>query len=524
VVKTKLKKLFNKITGFAKNNPLEFWILIVILTVGAFCRLYKISGYMTFLGDEGRDVIIVRRLLVEGHPPLIGPGTSIGNMYLGPFYYYMMAPALFLAAYSPVGPAVQIAILGIITIWFVWYAGSEWFGSITALVAAGLYAISPTVIIYSHSSWNPNIMPFFALLSIYSIWKVWKDHKYNWLLMLGFSFAAVVQSHYLGLLLVPTLFIFWALTIWDLKRFEKWKSEGRKFISRSLWGIVIFLDLMSPLLIFDIRHNWVNARAMYQFFTVRQTTVSIRPWTAIPKIPDMLKMINTSLLGGKNVLAGDITAGIFGFGLLALLIYAFRLGKKNISKLNPAYYLLISWLGFGLIGFGIYKQNIYDHYFGFLFMVPFLITGIIVSFLSRYKLIGKLIGSVLVIYLAVVSLLANPFRYPPNNELQRAIDVSKKIEQVDGNQRFNLGVIAVQNYEDGYKYFLLKDGAPVVDIDSQVKDSITNQLFVVCELEKSKCDPTHNPVAAVANFGWSKIDSSWDVDGVVVYKLVHSKP
>ena len=34
------------------------------------------------------------------------------------------------------------------------------------LVAALLYAISPTVIIYSRSSWNPNIMPFFALLSV----------------------------------------------------------------------------------------------------------------------------------------------------------------------------------------------------------------------------------------------------------------------------------------------------------------------------------------------------------------------
>jgi hypothetical protein len=367
-------------------------------------------------------------------------------------------------------------------------------------------------------------MPFFALLSIYSIWKVWKDHKYIWLPVLGFSFAGVVQSHYLGLLLVPTLFIFWALTIWNLKKTGHWKSEKNKFISKSFLGLGIFIILMSPLFFFDLRHNWVNTKAMYQFFTVRQTTVSIRPWTAIPKIPDMLKMINTSLLGGKNILAGDITAGIFGLGLLIFIIYAFRLGKKNISKLNPAYYLLISWLGFGLIGFGIYKQNIYDHYFGFLFAVPFLIIGIVVSFLARYKLIGKLLGSALIVYLVVVSLLASPFRYAPNNQLQRAIDVSKKIEQVYGGQRFNLGVIAVQNYEDGYKYFLLKDGMPVVDIDSQVKDSITNQLFVVCELPQSKCDPTHNAVAAVANFGWSKIDSSWNIDGVVVYKLVHSKP
>lgn len=512
-----MKKLFSDIANFVKKNPLEFWILIAILAIGAFCRLYKISSYMTFLGDEGRDVIIVRRLLVQGHPPLIGPGTSIGNMYLGPLYYYMMAPALLIAAFSPVGPAVQVAILGIITIWFIWYAGRVWFGKNAGLIAAGLYAISPTVIIYSRSSWNPNIMPFFALLSVYSIWKVWKEKKFNWLLVLGVSFAAVLQSHYLGLLLVPTLFIFWVLTVWKLK-------VKKEFITKSLLGFGIFILLMSPLFFFDLRHNWIVSRAIYTFFTIRQTTVSIRPWTAIPKIPEMLTIINTSLVGGKDVLAGKVTAVSFGIGLIILLIYGIRLGRKNLAKINPAYYLLISWLGFGLIGFGIYKQNIYDHYFGFIFAVPYLLIGILIAFILKDGKLGKIMGAVLVIYLVSVNLIQNPLRFQPNRQLQRAIDVSKKIEIQSGGTRFNLGVIAERNYEDGYKYFLLKDSQPVIDIDSQVKDSITNQLFVVCELEKSKCDPTHNAVAAVANFGWSKIDSSWEVDGVIVYRLVHSKP
>src|SRR5438105_4200957 len=104
----------DKIKSWIVNNKTEFVILIVILFVGAFFRLYKIDQYMTFLGDEGRDVIIVRRLLIEHHPPLIGPGTSIGNMYLGPAYYYMMAIPLFLSNFNPVGPAIFIAVLGVI--------------------------------------------------------------------------------------------------------------------------------------------------------------------------------------------------------------------------------------------------------------------------------------------------------------------------------------------------------------------------------------------------------------------------
>src|SRR5512143_3373344 len=98
-----MAKAWLKIKNWIRQNPFEFGILVLILLVAAICRLYKIDQYMTFLGDEGRDVIIVRRLLVEGHPPLIGPGTSVGQMYLGPIYYYMMAPALWLANFYPVG-------------------------------------------------------------------------------------------------------------------------------------------------------------------------------------------------------------------------------------------------------------------------------------------------------------------------------------------------------------------------------------------------------------------------------------
>src|SRR4030065_1847158 len=90
-----------------RNNRKEAIWLGLILLIGAFFRLYRIGEYMTFLGDEGRDAIIVRRLLVNFDPILIGPRTSIGDMYLGPLYYYMMAPFLLLANFSPVGPAIM---------------------------------------------------------------------------------------------------------------------------------------------------------------------------------------------------------------------------------------------------------------------------------------------------------------------------------------------------------------------------------------------------------------------------------
>jgi len=208
---------FSKVKSWIKDNKLEFSLLVSILLLGAFLRLFKIDQYMTFLSDEGRDVLVARRIL-QGHLTFVGPGTSIGNMYLGPIYYYMMAPALLLANFSPVGPAVMIALIGVATIFLVWFMARDWFPeksfglNLVALVTAFLYAISPTVIIFSRSSWNPNIMPFFALLSLYSIWKVYKDLNFKWLIVLGICFGFILQSHYLGVLLLPVIGIFWILT------------------------------------------------------------------------------------------------------------------------------------------------------------------------------------------------------------------------------------------------------------------------------------------------------------------------
>ena len=476
------------------ENLKKNWVLILILLVGAFMRLYKIDAYMTFLGDEGRDSIIVRNLLVYADPILIGPGTSVGGMYLGPLYYYFMAPFLFLSGFSPVGPAVGVALLGVITIYLIYLAGSSWFSREAGLISATLFAISPTVITYSHSSWNPNIMPFFALLSVYSIWKVYKEHKYNYLLVTAVSFAFVLQSHYLGVFLAPIIFIYWFLS--------------RVPIRYNLFSITLFIFLMSPLLIFDIRHNWMNSRALYKFITVREEVVSINPLNSISRVYPLLMQVNSSMLTAKTEPLGQIASISI---ILFLVLIPFR-NKK----------MLILWFASGIIGLSLYKQNIYDHYFGFLFPVPFLLIGVILQkiYESKYRVFGILVFSILVF----VNLLNNPFRNYPNNQLQRAKNVSSKVLEIAGDKPFNLAVLAERNYEDGYRYFMEVAGAQVMHADRWDQKTIVDILMVICEMEESRCDPTHSPKAEVANFGWSKIEDKWVVDGVIIYKLVHNYP
>ena len=531
------KLLTTKLKKWIKENRWEALFLAVVLVVAAFFRLYRISEYMTFLGDEGRDAIIVRRLIVDLDLILIGPGTSIGNMYLGPLYYYLIAPSLLLANFSPVGPSIFVALLGVVTCVFVWFVTREWFGKLAAGIALVFYSISPVVINYSRSSWNPNIMPFFALLCIYSVWKLWffyiknsesssKNNIFYWLMILGVSFAFVLQSHYLGLLLAPVLGFFWILTFFRIKNLNKIinrKTVFRNFRRFSLYGLGLFLLLMLPLLIFDIRHGWINSSAIKTFFLERQTTVSARPWNAVPKIFPISQKIITRLIANVNEVFGKWATIVLWSGVL--LVISRFLGSGLKEKKNSAFFLLFIWIGFSLLGLGLYKQEIYDHYYGFFFPGIFIFLGGFVQIFTekrKLSLLHILIGVVLFILL-IVNLQNNPLKYKPNRQMQRAEEVAGLIAHQTKGEKFNLAVLAERNYEDGYQYFLEKKGEPVYDIDPlKLNETLAEILFVVCELPKEECDPINNPKTEIANFGWSKIDGEWDISGVTVYKLIHN--
>src|SRR3990167_4864482 len=114
--------------------------IFLILLVGLFLRLYKIRDYVIFLGDEGRDALVVYNIL-HGDLTLLGPTSSVGGFFLGPIYYYFMAPFLWLSNFDPVGPSVMVALFGVATIFLLYRMGLEFFGMKAAVISSFLYAI-----------------------------------------------------------------------------------------------------------------------------------------------------------------------------------------------------------------------------------------------------------------------------------------------------------------------------------------------------------------------------------------------
>lgn len=463
-------------------------ILVIVLFAG-FLRFYKIGDYMTFLGDEGRDAAVVRDMILGRKFTLLGPGTSIGNMYLGPLYYYLMIPSLAVAKLSPVGPSVMVGLFGIATVFLLWWIGRQWFDRISALGIAVLYAISSVVINYSRSSWNPNIMPFFALLCIYAVWKVWRFGYWRWFMISMISLAFVINSHYLGLLLIPVMGLFIILA-----------PRPKGFIKYLAFGIGLFGILMSPLLFFDIRHNWTNAKNIQTFFTNRQTTINLKAYKAIPQIWPIWQNVNSSLITAREP---NVTLAFSIFLPIALLFIVYKNRSRDLL-------FTLIWIGVGLVGLGLYKQHIYDHYFGFLFPAPFLLLGFV---LEKIKPVSYLV----ILALIILNFINSPLRYLPNYQLKHTQLVSDLIIRESLGQPFNLALIAKQNYDASYRYTLSLKSAPFYTIGQKLSD----QLFVICE--DPVCQPIGHPLWEIAAFGWAKIDKQWELPwGTKVFRLVHN--
>ena len=465
----------------------KYWPIIVILVISAFFRLYKIGSYMEWLGDQGRDMIIIRDFLKHGNFFFIGPATSIGNMYLGPYYYYLVAPFLLLFNFNPIGPSIFVALLGVLTTYLLYFIGKKWFNKTTGLISALLFAISPVAIKYNTFSWNPNIMPLFALLFIYFFFTAIFEKKYKYFIFAVLAFIGCINSHYFALTLLPLVGFYWLISY----KKEYWKP--------TILAAIIFIISLTPQVLFDLKHQGQNSQAFKTFFTKRETTVSILPYKAIPKLIPTLNEINTRLIYGKNIQF----APYLTFFFILFLIYVF-------FKYKDRHLFIISfWYLIGLTAFCLYKNHIYDHYFGFILPAVFLLTAYLISK-------TKFLGYLFLISIIALSLIQNPIRYQPNNQLRVTKEIVNSIIKDSNNESFNFALLSKMNYADPYLYFF--ENSKLVDTHNQV----TEQLYVVCEPFQIDCNPINNPEWGIASFGWAQIDKQWNFNEIKVFKLIHN--
>ncbi len=517
--------MLKKILGYISSNRLELSCLLVILVVGAFFRLYKISDYMTFLGDEGRDVMVAKGIL-QGDLTLLGPRASAGDFFLGPIYYYMIAPFLLLTKLDPVGPAIMVALFGIVTVGLVYYVGKTFFGRKAGMIASSLYAISPLVVAYSRSSWNPNLMPFFSLLLLFLIIKAVKSQSIRLFVLVGFLLGIAIQLHYLTVFLGVIVFFF--VVIGEVM--HKKKALIMRYLSHGASLFIGFLVGLAPFLLFEIRHGFPNIVTIFKFIFEDNTTKLYSPGQSfLGNIWDvsfrLFGRLITKFPPPEQInLTEHLDLRIWQIATVVLAIFSIAALYRAKDKLKVL--LLSLWLFFGVLLFGIYKKPIYDYYLGFMFPLPFLLVGNFLSQTSsikRYKKLGIIIGSIVFGVILVFNLTGAPFRFPGNKQKDQAKNIAMAVLSKTNGMPYNFALLTRGNSDHVYRYFLeVENRAPVTILNHGVdplRKSVTDQLMVVCEYQD--CQPLGNSLWEIAGFGKAEITGVWEVPFVKIYRLVH---
>jgi 4-amino-4-deoxy-L-arabinose transferase-like glycosyltransferase len=503
-------------------------VLICILLAAAYLRLYKISAYMTFLGDEGRDMLVVKHMIVDHKFTLLGPTASVGGFFLGPIYYYFMLPFVWLWHMDPSGAAVMVALFGIATVWLMYHAISDMFGRRVGLLASALYALSPLVIAYSRSSWNPNLVPFFSLGIVYFLWKSVVREKPRLLFWVGVGLGIGLQLHYLFLFMFPVV-LGWYLLF----------GRKKKWIPSYALGILGFLVGYGPFLAFELRHGFPNTISIYRFlmegkdtgfvFMTFVTTLGDVTYRLFGRLlyrlppPEQWKLLPASTKQWW-ALTVELTRWI-AILLLAVKGTVLLRMKKVATGARPsvlAYTLLALWFVIPVLLFGLYKKAIYDYYFGILFPLPFILLSLIASMASR-KRIGAAVVVPAFAFLLWFNWQGRPFVSPPNNQLGQARFIATEaLAKADGKP-FNFALMANFNSDHAYRYFFEVAGNAPVTIENLANDperkTVTDQLIVICELPE--CKPLGASLWEIAGFGRAEIAGEWQVSFVKVIRLVH---
>ncbi|MBI4137326.1 glycosyltransferase family 39 protein [Candidatus Roizmanbacteria bacterium] len=507
------KRILKNISSISR---VELIFLAVILAGAAFLRLYKIRDYMTFLGDEGRDVLIVRRMLIEFDIPFIGPTASVGGFFLGPIYYYFMAPFLALFRLDPVGPAVMVALFGVATIFLLYRFGKELYHPFVGIIAALLYTISPLVIAHSRSSWNPNVVPFFSLLYVYALYKAVTIQKKVWFFVVGACVGIGIQLHYLFLFLIPVGVAYLLLYTRPLK----------KRISHYVFGLFGFFVFIMPFLGFEIKNGFPNFRTILRFLgTGEEVAYSQNGFQIVQHVlyrmfarlvfyfppPEQIEISSKTIYGPWNTVI--IVSLFLSIGLLLYRLYRNRL-KQDM--------LLVLWLICGVGLFSLYQRSIYDYYLVIVFTLPFILLAQMLHHMVKIKFLIPMV-ILMTGWLVWLNLTGIPFRNEPNRQLEQVKSISLKVFEETEGKPFNFALITGGNSDHAYRYFFEMWGHPPVAIENPEVDpereTVTDQLLIICETPY--CEPLGHPLWEVAGFGQAEIAGRWEHAPVVIYKLVH---
>ncbi len=437
-------------------------LILVILSLAIFFRFFKIHDFLIFGMDQENEILIVKNIASGKHFPLIGLSSSDTGTYRGPVFLYLSAIPYIISGGNPVGGAITASLLGVVVSFLIYKIGVKMLSPPIGILGALFYSVSFLAAYYDRQFWNPTFIPLFSLLIGYISFEATQRKSYFLLLLLVFLFGLATHAHL-------TILIFIPLIVWTL-----WMIRSKLSLRRLLVLISILMLTQLPLIFFDLRHNFLNAKALINTVTniggkvqfastlsertqLVLTTLGRFIW--IPPIADFsaesgqCKELLTFMKDQKSL---GMMLIIFIIGSLILWHFDKPQDKKNSKALAILLVITLQLVLFVIF----YNRYILQYYFTFYFPWISLLLAWCTVFLWRKKYAKFILlpAILLFIILNTLTMITSRYSFSYKEKTDALKFVSKKLQ----NHPFSLEALGECPRFGGLRYLAEhKVGVPI---------------------------------------------------------------
>ncbi|MBI3103949.1 hypothetical protein HYZ05_03330 [Candidatus Daviesbacteria bacterium] len=422
----------------------QILLLGFILLLSFFFRTYQVVERFEFAHDGDLYSWIVKDIVINHHPRLIGQLTSAPGIYIGPIFYYLLIPFFMITRMDPIGAALFAILLGLTTTISYYWVFSRIFKKGVGLIGAFLYAVLLTSV--GSDRW---VVPTITT----SLWAVWYFYtlimlsrgKFYIFWLLGILIGLIWHIH---IALIPTLLAVPA-AIFLSRKIPNFKQI-------SIFLISLFITSI-PLILFEFKHNFIQTLSLIENFTFRQEGGPTGFYRIQLVLGMITKNINQLLFAPNSFNLTNNLLFTAAFLLSGILLIKTKLisFKETVS--------LYAWIIGPILFFSLSSAPVSEYYFTNTNVM--FIAGIALAF---YYLLRRFKKEILVLALLLLIPLKNFYFLTTQNyynkgylEKKSVVDFIVDDARVKKFPCFSINYITSFGENTGFRYFFYLKNAHI---------------------------------------------------------------
>lgn len=435
--------MYSIFTYLKKRPPLL--ILGLILLTGLFFRSFQVVERFEFAHDGDLYSWIVKDILVNYHIRLLGQLTSAPGIFIGGLFYYLLIPFFLLTNMDPVGVTYFAIIMGLSTIFSIYFVLSKLFKIEVGLIAAILYATLLSTV--NADRW---VVPTITT----NLWVIWYFYvtlkiargNYQLLPLLGILIALIWHVH---IALFPVLIAVPAAII---------LSKKLPSLKQSLSFLAAFFITSLPLFVFEARHGFGQTFSLFANFTSpRESAVGLYKLTLV------INMIAKNI-GNLFFAPQSINQNLSIVFTVIIALSGFWLVKKRLLLKKELAVLLI-WVSGVVAFFSFTSSPISEYYFSNIEIIFLTIISIFLYYLFKSSFPGKILVTGLLLIIPIKNsyfMITQDFYHKGYVEKKAVVNYIRTDAQSRNFPCVGISYITAPGENVGFRYFFYLENMHLV--------------------------------------------------------------